>query len=78
MAETSLCKSLSIGVILAGRINLSINILDREAGLADHLGGAARGENANILLDEALSQVQQAGLVVDRDDGDLLLQHCEE
>ena len=52
---------------------MKLHVLNREAGLADHLGGTTRGEDADILLDKALSQVQQTGLVVDGDDGDLLL-----
>lgn len=58
---------------------MKLYALDREPGLADHLGGTTRGKNANILLDEALSQVQQTSLVVDGDDGDLLLRRhfCE-
>lgn len=48
-------------------------ILNREASLLDHLGGAARREQTDILLDEALGEVEQAGLVVDRQDGDLLV-----
>ena len=48
-------------------------ILNREASLLDHLGGAARCKQADILLDEALGEVEQAGLVVDRQDGDLLV-----
>ena len=48
-------------------------ILNREASLLDHLGGAAGREQADILLDQALGEVEQAGLVVDRQDGDLLL-----
>jgi hypothetical protein len=43
--------------------------LDGEVGLTDHLGGAARCEQADIVLDEALGQVEQAGLVVDGQDG---------
>lgn len=48
-------------------------ILNREASLLDHLGGTARREQADVLLDQALGEVEQAGLVVDRQDGNLLL-----
>jgi hypothetical protein len=44
-------------------------VLLEEVGLTDHLGGAARCEQADIVLDEALGQVEQAGLVVDGQDG---------
>jgi hypothetical protein len=55
---------------LAGGLLLSRgNSLDGEVGLTDHLGGAARCEQADIVLDEALGQVEQAGLVVDGQDG---------
>jgi hypothetical protein len=70
MAETSLQKSISSTI---KRLSVCIDLLDREARLSDHLGGTSRSENSNILLDKALSQVQKTGLVVDRDDGDLLL-----
>jgi hypothetical protein len=50
-----------------------VHLLDREARFSDHLGGTPRGENSNILLDKTFGQVQQTGLVIDRDDGDLLL-----
>ena len=43
-------------------------LLDREASLTDHPGGTARGKKANILLDQALGQIQQSRLVVDGDD----------
>lgn len=46
--------------------------LYREARLPDHLGRAARGKNTDRLLDKALSQVQQARLVKDRNDRNLL------
>ena len=54
------------------------SLLDREARLPDHLGGTSRGEDADIVLDEALGQVKEAGLVVDRHNGDSLMgSHCE-
>jgi len=43
--------------------------LDGEVGLTDHLGGAARGEKADIVLDQTFGQVEQTGLVVDGQDG---------
>jgi hypothetical protein len=53
--------------------------LDGEASFLDHLGCTAGREQAHILLDQALGEVEQAGLVVDRQDGDLLVRlggHC--
>jgi hypothetical protein len=45
-----------------------VYLLDRETSLTDHLGGTARGKKADILLDQALGQIQQSRLVVDGDD----------
>ena len=53
--------------------------LNGEASFLDHLGCTAGREQAHILLDEALGEVEQAGLVVDGQDGDLLVRlggHC--
>lgn len=44
------------------------HLLDREASLTDQLGGTARGKKTDILLDQALGQIQQSRLVVDGDD----------
>lgn len=62
MAETSLQKSFSSSI---KQLSACIDSLDRESRLSDHLGGASRSENSNILLDKALSQVQKTSLVVD-------------
>lgn len=43
-------------------------LLDREASLTNHLGGTARGKKTDILLNQALGQIQQSRLVVDGDD----------
>ncbi|TLD22845.1 hypothetical protein PspLS_07561 [Pyricularia sp. CBS 133598] len=43
-----------------------------EAGFPDHLGGTSRRKDANIVLDEAFSQIQESCLVVDGDDGNPL------
>lgn len=43
------------------------NLLDREAGLTDHLGGTARGKKTDILLDQTLGQIKQTCLVIDGD-----------
>lgn len=60
------------------RVREEGSLLDREARLPDHLGGTARGEDTDIVLDEALGQVEKAGLVVDRHNGDSLVgSHCE-
>jgi predicted LPLAT superfamily acyltransferase len=50
-----------------------VYLLDGETRLSDHLGGTSRSENSDILLDKTLSQVQQTCLVIDRNNGDLLL-----
>lgn len=52
-------------------------ILNGESRLANHASCASRRQNADILLGQTLSQIQQSGLVVDGDDGDLLVRHCE-
>lgn len=43
--------------------------LDRETRFSNHLRCASRGQEANIVLDKALGQVKQSGLVIDGDDG---------
>lgn len=43
-------------------------LLNGEAGLTDHLGGTARSKKTDILLDQALGQIQQSRLIVDGDD----------
>jgi hypothetical protein len=45
------------------------NSLNGETGLTDHLSGTARREKTDILLDEALGQVQETSLVIDGNDG---------
>lgn len=50
-------------------MKLDDHILDREARLSNHLGSSARSQKPDIVLDETLRQVQQAGLIVDGDDG---------
>lgn len=57
----------------AESINDFVYLLDGETRLSDHLGGTSRSENSDILLDKTLSQVQQTCLVIDRNNGDLLL-----
>lgn len=57
-------SALAVQLQLLGR-----DSLDGEVGLTDHLGGTARCEQADIVLDEALGQVEQARLVVDGQDG---------
>lgn len=42
--------------------------LDGESGLTDHASGTTGGEQTDIALDQTFGQVQQAGLVVDRED----------
>ena len=43
------------------------NILNRHSGLSDHLSSSARCKKADILLNQALGQVEKTGLVVDGD-----------
>lgn len=49
------------------------DVLNGHAGVADGLCGAARAEEANALGDEALGEGEEAGLVVDAEEGDGLL-----
>lgn len=49
------------------RVERSLFVLDRESRLADHARGASRSKDADILLDEALGQVEKASLVKDGD-----------
>ena len=42
--------------------------LDFEAAFADQLGGAASGKNTDIVLDQTLGEIKEAGLIVDGDD----------
>jgi hypothetical protein len=72
MAETSLGDAVRRRLCQWIYSAMQSGILNREASLLDHLGGAARRKQANILLDQALGEVEQAGLVVDRQDGNLL------
>lgn len=65
MAETSL----RLGQLWPLQLLVAGDSLDGEVGLTDHLGGTARCKQANIVLDEALGQVEQAGLVIDGQDG---------
>lgn len=58
-----------------GNDGLLVDLLNGETRLPDHLGSAARGKDADILLVEALGQVQQTRLVIDREDGNLLTRH---
>lgn len=48
-------------------------ILDSHAGVANHAGSTSRGKNSDILLDQALGQIQQPRLVIDGENGDLLV-----
>ena len=45
------------------------DVVNGEVGLADHFGGAARGEQSDATFVEALCQVKKTGLVVDGEDG---------
>ena len=51
-------------VMEAGR-----NLLNSEARFANHLRRAPGRQQTNIVLDQTLGQVEQAGLVVDGDNG---------
>lgn len=72
MAEMSLKRLPVSNLTWALATPVKKYLLNREAGLPDHLGSSSRGKNADILLDEAFGQVEKAGLVVNRDDGDAL------
>lgn len=52
--------------------------LNRKARLANHASCTSRGQNANPLLVQTFSQVQQSGLVVDGDDGNFLITRHDE
>lgn len=76
MAEISLegkdCEQLPAVTQLPHGLGL---ILDWETRLADHLGCSSRRENADILLNKTLGKVEQASLVIDRDDSNALGSH---
>jgi hypothetical protein len=61
-------KSLDASAEHLRRLGNGRDVLDLKASLADHLGCSARGKEPDIGLLEALSQVQQACLVIDGDD----------
>jgi len=47
------------------------DVRHRQAGVAEHLGGAAGGEElVTVFLDEGLGEGQEAGLVADGEEGD--------
>lgn len=46
-----------------------VSSLDWKTALTDQLGRASRSEQTNVLLDKAFGEIEQAGLVVDREDG---------
>lgn len=49
------------------------NSLDGEPGLADHARSPAGGENADIVVNQTLGEVQKTRLVEDGNDGNLPL-----
>lgn len=49
------------------------SLLYRKAGFSDHLGRAARRKDARIVAHETFRKVQEARLVIHRDNGDSLL-----
>lgn len=73
MEETSLqvggksCKEVSKGKHPKRRADG--DALDGDVGLANELGGASRAEQAEAELVQRLGEGQQAGLVVDREEG---------
>ncbi len=54
-----------------GEARMFADVGDRQAGVAEHLRGAARGEELiAVFLDEGLGEGQEAGLVADGEKGD--------
>lgn len=45
------------------------DLLDWESSLADQFGSAARGQQSDVLLDQAFGEIEEAGFVVDRQNG---------
>jgi hypothetical protein len=64
MAETSLYLSQ-----IAKRSHESGSVLDFEAGFTNQLSSTARSQQADIVLDQALSQIEKTRLVEDRQYG---------
>ena len=44
------------------------DLLNSKARLPDHFSCSSRSQEADIVLDQALGQVEEASLVIDRDD----------
>jgi hypothetical protein len=66
MAETSLRKSISLRIPTE---YLDKSSLDWETALTDQFGGASGCKQTDVLLDKTFGKIEQAGLVVDRQDG---------
>ena len=64
MAETSLTSQSR-----DGNERKKVDSLDWESSFTDQFGSAARGQQTDIVLDKAFSQVEQPGLVVDGKNG---------
>lgn len=52
---------------------MKFSSLNIDASFSDHLGGATRSKKSHILLLEALGKIEEAGLVVNGQDGYLLI-----
>lgn len=46
-----------------------MDLLDWESSLANQFGSAARGQQSDVLLDQAFGEIEEAGFVVDRQNG---------
>lgn len=53
-----------------------VDLLDVHAGIPDGLGGATRAEEADAVVGEPLREREEAGLVVNGQEGDRLLLEC--
>lgn len=69
MAETSLFKRPSADILFPQISFIYRNSLNREPGFPNQLGRTTGSEQTDILLVEALGEVKETGLVIDRDNG---------
>ena len=69
MAETSLFKRPLVDILFPPISFIYQHSLNREPSLPNQLGRTTGSEQTDILLVEALGEVKETGLVIDRDDG---------
>ena len=50
-----------------------MHILNRKPGFSDHFGSSARSKKSNLMLDQTFCKVEQASLIVDRDNSYAML-----